>query len=62
MNTTVEVMIKQVYGRTLVYPINDTALKLRQLIGTDKTIPEDKLKLIKAMGFMIVTKQERIDL
>ena len=60
MNTTVEVMIKQVYGRTLIYPINDTAKKLRSLIGTNKTIPENKLRLIKDLGFHIVFKQSEV--
>ena len=43
---------KSVYGNTLVYPNNDTAIKFTQLLGK-KTFTSTDLKLIEQLGYTI---------
>lgn len=49
----VEISIRNVYGRELIYPVNDTAKKLAELIGHVTFTPK-QLKIIHLLGFEIV--------
>jgi hypothetical protein len=55
--TKLEVEIKNVYGKELVYPICETANKFARLIGK-KTFTSEDIANIKTLGyqFQVVTK------
>ena len=46
---TVEIKIKSVYGRELIYPINDTAKIFAELMDR-KTFTKSQLLIIKKLG------------
>lgn len=48
----VEIEVKQVYGVERIYPINDTARLLADLIG-QKTLSHDKLRKLRELGYAI---------
>jgi len=52
METIIQVQIKQVYGRELIYPFNSQADKLATLIGK-KTFNVDDILHIRALGFSV---------
>lgn len=47
-----EVQLRQVYGRDLIYPVNQTAKQCAELVGR-KTLLEVDLKRLTALGFTI---------
>lgn len=49
---TVRITVKQVYGRTLYYPENQTARTFADLIA-QKTFTGEHLKLMEALGFKV---------
>ena len=52
MNTTISVKEKSVWGNTLIYPNNETAIKFTQLLGK-KTFTSFDLKVIESLGYEI---------
>lgn len=48
----VKVTIRNVYGKQLIYPVNDDAQKFTKLLGK-KTIDQSELEVIKSLGFEI---------
>ena len=56
MNNIIRVTIKHVYGVEKVYPANDLALKLANLLGT-KTLTHSALMALKDIGFVIEIAQ-----
>jgi len=48
-----EVEVRKVYGVDLIYPANDAALKLAELVG-NKTLNLRQLELAKALGHEVV--------
>ena len=52
MNTQIVVLIKNVYGEELSYPVNEQARLLAQIAGT-KTLTPATLQRAHAMGFEI---------
>lgn len=57
MDSTVEVVVKSVYGNETVYPANPQAHHLAAIAGT-KTLTEFTLRQAKAMGFTIQLKAD----
>ena len=55
MQTTVQIEIKTNYGNEAIYPANDTAAKLANLIGK-KTLSRSDLAIIANLGFDIQVK------
>ena len=53
--------IKQVYGREMIYPANDTAKAFADLAKT-KTLSRQDLNIIKSLGFAIEVKQQSINI
>lgn len=53
MITVIEVMARNVYGSTMLYPANDQAKLLAAFVGT-KTLTLSKLLIARQMGFEIV--------
>jgi hypothetical protein len=49
---TIQVTIKTVYGKDLIYPVDDKAKLFTALVGM-KTLTTKHLDLIKALGFTI---------
>lgn len=49
---TLEIMPKTVYGRTLLYPLNDIAKTFCSLLGV-KTLSLEQLEKIKRLGVEI---------
>ncbi len=49
---TILVQIKNVYGKETIYPACEKAKAFCDMLGT-KTIPADRIKYIKALGFTI---------
>jgi len=49
---TIQLYRREVYGRILFYPANDTALYLCSLLGT-KTLAEKDFALLRQIGFEI---------
>lgn len=45
-----QVQIKEVYGNTTIYPLNEQAQVLAQIAGT-KTLTPQTVKLAKLLGF-----------
>lgn len=52
MNHVVQVKIKSVYGNKLIYPANETAEKLTQLLGR-KTFSNTDLARLQDLGYVI---------
>lgn len=52
METIAKVYIKTIYGRTLCFPANDTAIRLTYLTGS-KTLQKSHIRLIKELGFTV---------
>ena len=48
------------YGRTLIYPVCETAKKMTELLKT-KTLSLENLKVIRSLGFEIDIKHKKID-
>ena len=58
----VRVELRDVYGNTLLYPVNKPAQLFCNLLGT-KTIPQWALKNIRELGFVITPiRKETIEL
>jgi hypothetical protein len=55
MSYTVEIQVKESYGRILIYPLNDTAKLFTRLTGL-KTLREEDMAVIKALGFVVEAK------
>ena len=47
-----EVQLRQIYGRRLVYPINETAKAFAELLGR-RTLLEVDLTRLQALGYVI---------
>jgi len=52
MNTTIQITIKSVYGRETIYPANDQAKRLAEMVGT-KTLTQQTVRDAMGMGFKI---------
>lgn len=48
----IQVQLRSVYGRELIYPVNEMALKFTKLLGR-KTLTKSDIAHIKALGFEI---------
>jgi len=55
INDDLNFVVKNVYGRRLVYPDCETSKLLTQLTG-NTTISEDQLKILEDIGFKITMK------
>lgn len=53
MDQTIEVQVKSVYGQDRIYPINDQAKRMTDLLGR-KTLTSADINKIKDMGFKVV--------
>lgn len=53
----IQVSIKKVYGKELVYPICDKALLFTQLAGTS-TLTPPIISIIKKLGFTLNIQQQ----
>jgi hypothetical protein len=49
---TIQVTIKTVYGKDLIYPVDDKAKLFAELVGL-KTLTTKHIDLIKALGFTV---------
>jgi hypothetical protein len=49
---TIQVTIRTVYGKDLIYPVDDKARLFVSLVG-QKTLTPKHLELIKALGFEV---------
>jgi hypothetical protein len=58
---TVIVALRDVYGVTRAYPVNDTALAFALLVG-QKTLSNDHLRVIKGLGFTVEVQQQSLAL
>lgn len=47
-----EVQLRTIYGRDLIYPVNETARRCAELVGR-KTLLEVDLKRLQALGFVV---------
>lgn len=56
-----EVQLRQVYGRDLVYPVNATAKACAELVGR-KTLLDIDLKRLQALGFKVEWIPSSLDL
>lgn len=54
---TITVTTRRVYGVEKIYPVCDYAKLFARIAGTE-TITEDKIALIKKLGFAVKLKQE----
>ena len=52
MDTILEVQVRTVYGTDRIYPINEQARKVAELVGR-KTLTKDDLAKLKDLGFQI---------
>jgi hypothetical protein len=52
MKDLIQVQVKNVYGTDRIYPVNDTAKKVVDLLGR-KTFHKEDVKKLKAIGFVI---------
>lgn len=52
METTIEVQVRSVYGTERIYPMNEQARKIANLLGR-KTFTKDDLSRLKAIGFTL---------
>ena len=57
----ITVKIKSVYGTDKVNPVCDRAKMLASIADTD-TLTEHTISNIKALGYMIIVKQDRVTL
>jgi hypothetical protein len=53
------VKIESKYGRTLIYPVNDTAKTFAELIN-QKTLGPDHVTLIKTLGYEIEIEHPKL--
>lgn len=58
---TITVQIKNVYGEQKVYPVCAESEFFTKLAGT-KTLTQDKINLIKQMGYIINVQQNVVTL
>lgn len=54
MNTTIQIRVKDVYGRETYYPVNEPAQLIAKLAGT-RTLTSEALTIAKQLGFNIHT-------
>lgn len=52
LNPVLRVMMKNIYGRELIYPANDVAIAMAGIAGT-KTLSTNQLKILKELGYHI---------
>lgn len=52
MNTTVQLKVKDQYGRQALHPYNDTAHLFAKIAGT-KTLTLDTIRLIMELGYTV---------
>lgn len=57
MNTTVELLVKDQYGRTVYHPYNEAARHIAAIAGT-KTLTMQAIKHAMALGFTILYTHE----
>lgn len=57
----IEVEVKNIYGREVVYPLCQTGQLLAKLSG-NKTFTPDTISIIKMLGYSITVKQPTISL
>jgi hypothetical protein len=50
MNNVIKVIIKNVYGKPLIYPANDVGVKFANLLKV-KTFTKDDVENIKLLGY-----------
>lgn len=58
MNTTILVEVRQFYGCTKVYPMNDQADRLAAIAGTTTLTPYT-LQQAEAMGFTVTLVEQK---
>tara|TARA_R100001086_G_scaffold59237_1_gene27124 strand:- start:98 stop:280 length:183 start_codon:yes stop_codon:yes gene_type:complete len=58
---TVEVTIKQVYGKELIYPANKNAERFANIAGT-RTLSASVLQNAKALGFEITVSAPQLSI
>jgi len=51
-NKTIKIKISSVWGRELIYPVNDQAVRFTKLTGT-KTLSRQAVSIIKNLGFEV---------
>lgn len=61
MEQTIQIKIKQVYGKDTIYPWCDTSLKFAQLMG-QTTLTKGDIKIIGLMGYKIIIVYDEIKL
>lgn len=59
MRITVEV--RDIYGNRVIYPLCEAARLFAQIAGT-KTLTQQSIKCIKALGYSIDVKQQEVTL
>lgn len=58
---TIQVKIKQVYGKDTIYPVCEKA-KLFADMANQKTLTDKEVNLIKQLGYSIAVVQEAVSL
>ena len=61
MNSVIEVTAKSVYGRVMLYPANDQAERLAEIVGT-RTLTVNTLQTARAMGFTVKVTGETLSI
>lgn len=59
MRQSIEVVVRNVYGRELIYPINEDANIFARIAGT-KTLKRDHIELIKALGYTVTKLTDEV--
>ena len=57
----IEVKIKNVYGKELIYPVSDEAIKFCKLLKT-QTLTREAIEGIKALRYTVVVNSEQVQL
>ena len=58
---SIQVKVKQVYGKETIYPICNKAILFAKMVG-QKTLTRDNLKVIKDLGYTIEQVSEQVTL
>lgn len=54
MNRTIQIRVKDVYGRETYYPVNEEAQLIAKLAGT-RTLTSEALTIAKQLGYTVET-------
>lgn len=60
-NLSIQVIIKNIYGKETIYPSCETAEGFCKLLG-QKTLTRDDIRNIKNLGYQVLVKQETPEL